>query len=403
MSIRAIRTVMTVLGIASLVGVAASCGGDDDDVGATPTTSGELGEATSAIEVTVPAPPRYVRAADGNVHLEYDLVVTNVMFAPVSLASLVVKDGDEELARLEADALEAVTIPFNGSTPTLDIAASAAVTSLVDVMLPTDTYDDVPEHVTNELTYTIADDAPFRTVIRTLTVTSPPLEVPRFEPVVIEPPLRGGGWVPFNGCCTRSAHRSFLLSTDGVLHSVETFAIDWVLFIDGAPFQGDGSQHSDWYGYGETVYSATDGVVVHSRDDLPDAPLNDSGGGNDTVKAPDDYGGNGVVVKIDDDRYALYAHIQQGSVIPQVGDEISAGDPIGELGSTGNSSAPHLHFGIQETADAFGSNSVPYVIDEYTVTGTAAFSADGELTVTEQNSPQEQTFPLMNYIVDFGE
>ena len=168
--------------------------------------------------------------------------------------------------------MEAVTIPFNGSTPTLDIAASAAVTSLVDVILPTDTYDDVPEHVTNELTYTIADDAPFRTVIRTLTVTSPPLEVPRFEPVVIEPPLRGGGWVPFNGCCTRSADRSFLLSTDGVLHSVETFAIDWVLFIDGEPFQGDGSQHSDWYGYGETVYSATDGVVVHSRDDMPDVP-----------------------------------------------------------------------------------------------------------------------------------
>jgi len=55
MSIHAIRTVMTVLGIASLAGVAASCGGDDDDVGATPTTSGELGEATSAIEVTVPA------------------------------------------------------------------------------------------------------------------------------------------------------------------------------------------------------------------------------------------------------------------------------------------------------------------------------------------------------------
>ena len=90
--------------------------------------------------------------------------------------------------------------------------------------------------------------------------------------------------MPFNGCCTRSAHRSFLLSTNGVLHLVETFAIDWVLFIDGQPFQGDGSQLSDWYGYGETVYSATDGVV-HSRDDLPDAPLNDSGGGNEHFEA----------------------------------------------------------------------------------------------------------------------
>ena len=61
MSIRSSRTVMTLLGVASLAGVAASCGGDDDNVGATPTTSGELGEATTAIEVTVPALPRYVR------------------------------------------------------------------------------------------------------------------------------------------------------------------------------------------------------------------------------------------------------------------------------------------------------------------------------------------------------
>ena len=178
-----------------------------------------------------------------------------------------------------------MTIPFNGSTPTLDIAAPAAVTSLADVILPTDTYDDVPEQVTNQLTYTIPDDVPFRTVIRTLTVTSPPLEVLVFEPVVIEPPLRGGGWA-LQRMLHPSAHRSFLLSTNGVLHPVETFAIDWVLFIDGQPFQGDGSQLSDWYGYGETVYSATDGVVVHSRDDLLDAPLNDSGGGNEPVKWP---------------------------------------------------------------------------------------------------------------------
>jgi murein DD-endopeptidase MepM/ murein hydrolase activator NlpD len=108
------------------------------------------------------------------------------------------------------------------------------------------------------------------------------------------------------------------------------------------------------------------------------AEINESGGGNDTVKAPDDYGGNGVVVKVADNQYALYAHMQTGSVIPKVGDEVKAGDPLGKLGNSGNSTVPHLHFRIQDTADAFGSNSVPYVFKAYTLTGTGTFSADGE-------------------------
>ena len=275
--------------------------------------------------------------------------------------------------------------------------------TVVDVVLPTDDYADVPDEVTNEITYTFADDAPFRTIIRTLTANGPPIEIDRYEPVVIEPPLRGDGWLSFNACCTPTAHRSFLLGSNGSLHAIEMFAIDWIRFVDGEAAEGDASQVNDFYGYGQTIYSATDGVVVHVRNDLPDAPLNDSGGGNDTVTAPDDYAGNGVVVKIDDGRYALYADMIPGSAIPEVGDEVQAGDPLGELGSSGNATVPHLHFGIQETADAFASNSVPYVIDSYLLTGTGTFSPDGELTVTPANTPQEETLPLVNDIADFGE
>ena len=64
-----------------------------------------------------------------------------------------------------------------------------------------------------------------------------------------------------------------------------------------------------------------------------------------------------VVVKIADGQYALYGHMIAVSVVPEVGDEVEAGDELGKLGSSGNSTVPHLHFGIQETADAFGSRA----------------------------------------------
>jgi hypothetical protein len=43
------------------------------------------------------------------VHLEFDFISTNVLFAPATLASLVVRDGDQELLRLDSDGLGAIT------------------------------------------------------------------------------------------------------------------------------------------------------------------------------------------------------------------------------------------------------------------------------------------------------
>jgi Peptidase family M23 len=394
---------LAVVGVASLAAMAAACGQARSGVVASHTSAVELGAATNAIEVVVPTPARYVQGSDGHVHLEYDLVITDVMSAPVTLVSLEVRSGDTTLLQLDTDALKAVTAPFLSAKPTLDVAPSASIVSLIDVILPTAKYGDVPRQVTNELTYSIADDAPFRTIIRSLTTAGPTIDVGRSDPVVVEAPLRSDGWLAFNACCTPNAHRSFLLSSAGSVHAIEMFAIDWVQLVDGQPNKGDGTALTDFYGFGQTVYSATDGKVVSVRNDQAEAPLNESGGGNETVNAPDDYGGNNVVVKISDHQYALYAHMKTGSVLPQVGDRVKAGDPIGQVGNSGNSTVPHLHFGIQETADAFASNSVPYVIKSYTVTGIAMIAADGTLTVRPVNLPQRKTLQLANDIVDFGD
>jgi len=104
----------------------------------------------------------------------------------------------------------------------------------------------------------------------------------------------------------------------------------------------------DWWGCGwhdGTDYAADSGVDVVS-----------SWGGT-VVEAghPTSFGSSfGRAVVVDHDKlpdgspggWGLYAHLSSDCV--SVGQRVEAGDKLGEVGSTGNSSGPHLHFGVYE-------------------------------------------------------
>jgi murein DD-endopeptidase MepM/ murein hydrolase activator NlpD len=60
--------------------------------------------------------------------------------------------------------------------------------------------------------------------------------------------------------------------------------------------------------------------------------------------------GKGLSVKFPDGTRAIYGHMNE--VKEHVGDKVNAGDIVGLSGNTGNSTGPHLHFGLK---DANGS------------------------------------------------
>ena len=55
--------------------------------------------------------------------------------------------------------------------------------------------------------------------------------------------------------------------------------------------------------------------------------------------------GNTVVIQAEDGRKMLYAHNNQNFV--QVGDWVSRGEEIAEVGSTGRATGPHVHFEVK--------------------------------------------------------
>jgi murein DD-endopeptidase MepM/ murein hydrolase activator NlpD len=81
-------------------------------------------------------------------------------------------------------------------------------------------------------------------------------------------------------------------------------------------------------------------------------------------------------VILDSGHYAFNAHLQPGSLTVAEGDEVSKGQVLGLLGTTGNSDAPHLHFHIMDGPGPLSSNGLPYRFEDFEVQGTLTNTAD---------------------------
>ena len=95
-----------------------------------------------------------------------------------------------------------------------------------------------------------------------------------------------------------------------------------------------------------TILAAADGVVI----DADDGHYDRCRASLATGEVECDGGplvANYVIVRHDDGRDTLYWHMMNGSVRVSPGDVVRCGDPLGTVGSSGISSAPHLHFAVE--------------------------------------------------------
>lgn len=59
---------------------------------------------------------------------------------------------------------------------------------------------------------------------------------------------------------------------------------------------------------------------------------------------------------------AFLAHFRAGSLQVSVGDQITAGQPIAEIGNSGNTVLPHVHFHMLDAPDLSAGRPIPFAI-----------------------------------------
>ena len=123
-------------------------------------------------------------------------------------------------------------------------------------------------------------------------------------------------------------------------------------------FKNEGLYPQDYYCYGKSAISPGAGTIEEVVNNIPD---NDIGKANLTSNW-----GNTVIIKHSEYLYSSLNHLKTGSIIVNPGDKVKCGQKVGEVGNSGRSPYPHLHFQFQTTA-YIGSETYNYPISYYMV------------------------------------
>ena len=321
--------------------------------------------------------PQVVEGQDGNFYLSYHLLVSNQAHVDLTLNSLLITGEDNSKIIFYSDEdLDNIykfrSTLINGKKRSRTI--SSGDTGMLFFWVGFDDTARIPPKLLHQFNFEYAPG---------ITIWNKPLPVDediimkgysvpvsKEKPRVFLPPLKGDNWRVGNGPGDYTTSHQFVLTSAGETRIPQRYAIDFQIVDDKGiilPTPLPASLTNEmFYGYKEKVYAVADGVISAVKDSIPENTPKANGAiitGYDMDATT--VSGNYVTLKIGDAQYVHYAHLVPGSIKVKTGDLIKAGDEIGLLGNSGNSTGPHLHFNFTDGRSANDSHGLPYVFSSF--------------------------------------
>lgn len=99
---------------------------------------------------------------------------------------------------------------------------------------------------------------------------------------------------------------------------------------------------------GVAVIAAAAGTVLRARDGVADVSIRDAPAGATAGQEC----GNGLVIDHGGGWETQYCHMARGSLAVRPGDRVTAGQPLGRVGLSGNTEFPHVHLTVRRDGKA---------------------------------------------------
>lgn len=214
--------------------------------------------------------------------------------------------------------------------------------------------------------------------------------------VAITPPLTGGPWRCSNGLGPYNAHTQPVTYAGGRPGVSQRFACDFQK-VDSAgnvlpnPFP-DAIGNSMFYGYGANVLAVGDGVIAQFHDGVPENVPQASGQIRMAVPLTSaTIAGNWIALELRPGVFALYAHLQPGSIRVRLGEHVRRGQILARLSDSGNAVGPHLHFQLASAPEFNVGHGLPF-----------SFSTPAVTIIGKNAHPRDHAFtPLDGTLLTF--
>ncbi len=205
----------------------------------------------------------------------------------------------------------------------------------------------------------------------------------KLKPIVVKFPLLGE-WCAINTPGEKiPSHGTDMF---GQAYAYDFMQIDWneegCKYSDKPKFQSllFGIELKDVFCWSQPIFSPFDGMVVEVNDGVKERNpahivwdmavvikngLFLEGNRNSDFK---NALGNYIILR-NRDVFSLIAHARCGSIIVSAGDKVSEGQKLAEVGHSGSSTTPHLHFQLMDSANLLEAKGLPCCFKEMMVYG----------------------------------